>query len=152
MSSVQHLASIGIDDDWATPGSTLRSGLALIDDMIFLDVCATEKNRQFKDYFSKETDALKQEWTKNFFMNPPYSEVSTWMQYASHQVQKNKVVGLILTFAKTDTTWWHEFVEGKCKVYFVKGRIKFWKNGAPGKNSAPYPSCWIIMRPTKGPE
>jgi len=146
LSSIQHLASIGVYDEWSTPSATLRSGLALIDEMIFLDVCATEENRQFRDYFSKETDALKQEWTMNFFMNPPYSEVSTWMQYASQQVKKNKVVGLILTFAKTDTKWWHNFVEGKCEVYFIKGRIRFKKDGVQSKNSAPYPSCWIIMR------
>lgn len=145
--SVQHLQSIGVYDEWATPNATMRYGLSLIDEMIFLDVCATEKNRQFRDYFSKENDALKQDWTLNFFMNPPYSEIYRWMEKAREQVNKHKVVGLILTFAKTDTKWWHEFVEGKCQVHFIKGRVRFLKDGIQSKNSAPYPSCWIVMRP-----
>lgn len=145
--SVQHLQSIGVYDEWATPNQVLRSGLMKIDENIFLDVCATPQNAQFRDYFTKDTDALKQDWTQNFFMNPPYSEIPAWMQHASEQVKKNNVVGLILTFAKTDTKWWHNFVEGKCNVHFIKGRIRFIKDGVQSKNSAPYPSCWIVMRP-----
>jgi site-specific DNA-methyltransferase (adenine-specific) len=145
--SIQHLHNIKIYDEWSTPNAILRSGLMLIDENIFLDVCATQQNAKFSKYFTKQDDALKQEWNTNFYMNPPYSEIFEWMEYATQQVKKYKVVGLILTFAKTDTRWWHEFVEGKCKVYFIKGRIRFVKDSIQSKKDAPYPSCWIVMRP-----
>jgi len=64
--------------------------------------------------------------------------------YESHI--KHNVTGLILVYAKTDTRWWHEFVENKAEVHFIKGRVKFYLDGQISKNSAPYPSCWIIYR------
>lgn len=119
---------------------------------IFLDVCATDENAQFQKYFTKETDGLKQDWKCNFFMNPPYSDVYTWMQKASSEVKKHGVTGLILTFAKTDTKWFHEFIFDekrniwKAEFYPIRGRVRFYKDGIESKNSAPYPSCWIVMR------
>jgi len=81
------------------------------------------------------------------------------------------VNGLILTYSKTDTKWWHEYIEGKAEVHNIKGRIKFLdENGKIKKyckncktsfsgidicprcdgelreNCAPYPSCFIIYR------
>ena len=72
--------------------------------------------------------------------------------------QKNQVNALILTFAKTDVKWWHDFVEDTAEVHFIKGRIRFNdKDGKPAmfydkrkqkyvKGCAPYGSCWIIFR------
>lgn len=145
--SVQHLQFLGIHDEWETPKSLLRSAMINYDILPFLDVCATPQNAQFSKYFTKEQNGLLQNWTLNFFMNPPYSQIYQWIQKASNEVQNNKVSGLALTFAKTDTKWWHQFVEGIHEVHFIKGRIKFLRNGVPSKNSAPYPSCWIVMRP-----
>ena len=54
---------------------------------------------------------------------------------------------MILCYAKTDTKWWHEYVEGKAEYHFQKGRIKFLDGqGNLTKNSSPYPSVWIIIR------
>ena len=151
--SVQHLQSIGIYDEWETPPSLIRITQIKFDLSIFLDVCATHDNAQFQKYFTKEINGLNQNWFTNFFMNPPYSEIEIWMRKAWNEVQKNKVTGLILTFAKTDTKWFHEFVFDEQKNIWlaqfipIKGRIKFFKDGVKSKNSAPYPSCWIIMRP-----
>ena len=51
---------------------------------------------------------------------------------------------------KTDTLWWHSYVEGIAEVHFQKGRIKFLdENGDLTKQSAPYPSVWIIYRGQK---
>lgn len=145
--SVKHLTSIGVNDEWTTPPFLLRWAMLKFDVHPFLDVCATAENAQFQDFFTKEQDGLAQDWKCDFFMNPPYSEISKWIEKASNEVQKHKVTGLILTFAKTDTRWWHDYIEDKHEVHFIKGRIKFLLNGQP-KNSAPYPSCFIVMRGT----
>lgn len=145
--SVQHLQNITIQDEYGTPIPLLRKAMFEYDVLPFLDVCATAENRKFQDYFTKEQDALTLEFLCDFFMNPPYSKVKEFIKYAHEQHKKHNVTGLILTYAKTDTKWWHEFVEGKAEVHFIKGRVKFYDQfGYLTKNSAPYPSVWIIFR------
>jgi site-specific DNA-methyltransferase (adenine-specific) len=151
--AVKHLQTIGVYDEWETPQTLLNDMLQKINFTISLDVCASESNARFPHYFTKWNDGLVEEWTENFFMNPPYSQIDLWIKKAWNEVQKHKINGLILTFAKTDTKWFHEFVYDseknvwKSEFLPIKSRVKFLKDGTESKNSAPYPSCWIIMRP-----
>lgn len=145
--SVQHLQNISIQDEYGTPISLLRSAMFQFDVLPFLDVCTTDVHAKFQNYFTIKDDALTKEWNYDFFMNPPYSKVKEFVKYAHEQHKKHNVTALILTYAKTDTKWWHEFVEGKAEVHFIKGRVKFYDSqGILTKNSAPYPSVWIIFR------
>jgi len=43
-------------------------------------------------------------------MNPPYSQIYSWIKYAYEQHQKHNVNALILTFGKIGVKWFHEFV------------------------------------------
>ena len=82
-------------------------------------------------------------------MNPPYSEIGKFMRFAREQHEKHNVDVLILAYAKVDTKWWHDYVEGRSEIHNIKGRIRFnCKHGYPKDNVAPYPSCWIIWRKT----
>lgn len=147
MMSIQHLKIINKNDEWETPPSLLYSAMAKYKVTPKLDVCATVSNAKFQRFFTKEQNGLSQDWDVDFFMNPPYSEITSWMAKAWQEVNKHSVTGLLLTFAKTDTKWWHQYVEAKCEVHFIKGRVRFFTNGHPSQNSAPYPSAFLIMRP-----
>jgi len=146
MSSIKHLANIKIKDDYETPYDLYYDSCQKYKIFPTLDVCANKKNTKCKNYFTEQDDSLTKEWTQTFFMNPPYSRVADFMKKAYYQHKKNKVNGMILIFAKTDTKFWHSFIENKAEVYFIKGRIKFLKDGFKTKNSAPYPSCFVIYR------
>jgi len=146
MNSITHLKNITVQDEWVTPKPLLRSAMVNFDVLPFLDVACTEENAQFFEHITKEDDALSKEWTLDFFCNPPYSHAYDFMKKAYESHIKHNVTGLILVYAKTDTRWWHEFVENKAEVHFIKGRVKFYLDGQISKNSAPYPSCWIIYR------
>ena len=135
-----------MDDEWETDSQMLRDACAKYKVFPKMDVCSTVENYKFENYFTKYYDGLTQDWDEDFFMNPPYSEVDTWMPKAYYEHRKNNVNGLILVYSKTDTKWWHKYVEGKAEVHFIEGRVKFLKDGIKSKNSAPYPSCWIIYR------
>ena len=37
-------------------------------------------------------------------------------------------------------------IQLKAEIHHIKGRLKFLMDGVKSKNSAPYPSCWIIYR------
>lgn len=145
--SVQHLHSINKNDEWGTNFDDYAFAIHKTKINPVLDVCATEENALLDYFFTKKENGLAQEWDKDFWMNPPYSEVTEWMRKAREQHLKHNVSCIILVYAKTDTKWWHEFVEGIAEVYFIKGRLKFVdSDGELSKNSAPYPSCLIVYR------
>lgn len=159
--SVQHLQNIDVQDEYGTPNVELRKAMMNYDVLPFLDVCTNDANAKFQNYFTKEDDALTKEWNCDFFMNPPYSRVTEFIEYAFKQHRKHNVTALILTYSKTDTKWWHDYVEQYAEIHFIKGRVQFNdKDGKPVLNknpesksfgkrqSAPYPSCWIIFRRT----
>lgn len=109
-----------------------------------LDVCATESNAKCSKFFTKEQDALKQNWEGTCWMNPPYGrDIILWMEKAYKEHKKNKNIIVCLVPVRTDTNWWHSYVEGKAKVKFIKGRLKFGNS----TNSAPFPSALVIYKP-----
>lgn len=75
--------------------------------------------------------------------------VTDWLKKAYSEHLNNNVNALILTFAKTDTKWWHKYVENKAEVHFIQGRIRFLDKGTVSDYPAPYGSCWIIYRAKK---
>lgn len=109
-----------------------------------LDVCATAESAKCKEYFTIKEDGLKQNWYGTCFMNPPYGrEIKYWIKKAYEESLRGvKVVCLIP--ARTDTTYWHEYIFPYAKIEFLKGRIKF-ENGYGVKNSAPFPSAIVIF-------
>ena len=83
---------------------------------------------------------LTYDWGVSNFVNPPYSEISTWIRKGYEENQKGKTV-IFLIPSRTDTRWWHDYVMKATEIRFIKGRLKF--GGA--KNSAPFPSCLVIF-------
>lgn len=144
--AVQHLLQINDDDEYQTPNDLYYEALLQYQISPKLDVAATDRNTKCDYYFTKEINALDQEWDQDFFMNPPYSHVEKFMKKAYLSYLKYNVNALILIYAKTDTKFWHSYIEEKAEVHFIKGRIRFIKNGIKTKNSAPYGSCWVIYR------
>ncbi len=125
--SLQHLQLITIQDDYETPDPLFKFGKKKFNTKPVLDVCATKKHHKCARYFTK--DALEKEWNKDFWCNPPYSDVAKFIKHGYEQHKKHNVDGLFLVYAKTDTKWFHDYVQGKAKIFFLKGRIKFWING-----------------------
>jgi len=143
---VQHLQSIKVHDEWETPQELFDKACSDYQIWPKWDVCANAENTKCLNHFCKLQNAFYQEWRQDFFMNPPYSDIKRWMQKAWSQHKLYLVNGIALVYAKTDTQWWHQYVEDKAEVHFIKGRVKFLLNGQKPKNSAPYPSCWVIWR------
>lgn len=46
--------------------------------------------------------------------------------------------------ARTDTTYFHDYIYGKAEIRFIKGRLKFGNS----KNPAPFPSMVVIFKKT----
>lgn len=125
-------------DDWSTPQELFDK---LESEFSFdVDVCATKENTKCFNYWTKEDDGLSKDWTGlKCWMNPPYGrEIGKWIKKAS---ESNARIVVALIPARTDTRWWHDYIQDKADVKFIKGRLKF--GGA--KNSAPFPSCIVYF-------
>jgi phage N-6-adenine-methyltransferase len=129
--------------DWETPPEIFKK----LDDKYHfdLDVCATKENTKCVIYIDPERDALKQDWGGHIcFMNPPYGrEIKNWVKKAYEESKKPFTVVVCLLPARTDTSWWHDYVM-KGQITFIRGRISFLSNGkklAP----APFPSAIVVF-------
>lgn len=131
-------------DEWSTPQ-------ALFDDLNIefgfgLDACATPENAKCRVFFQRDENALAQDWRVGgaVFMNPPYGRaIGKWVEKAYNESLFGITVVCLLP-ARTDTSWWHEFVM-KGEIRFLRGRLKFGES----KNSAPFPSTIVIFRGQK---
>jgi len=135
-------------EEWSTPQEFFD---ALDAEFHFtLDAAATEANAKCEVWLDKEVDALSVPWAEDhasIFCNPPYGkEIVRWFAKA-REAQADGATVVMLAHARTDTRWWHEHVEGKAEVRFVKGRLKFLNERGQRVNSAPFPSAVIIYRP-----
>lgn len=138
--------------EWATPQAFFDK---LDKEFHFtLDVCSTNKNAKCKNHFTKEHNGLAQDWSGNVcWMNPPYGLIIyDWIKKAWEECQKGSTV-VILVPARTDTKWFHDYVYDRknhkfrdnVECRFIKGRIKFIKDGEIGC-SPTKPSIIIIFR------
>lgn len=121
-------------DNWQTPPEFYKK----LDDEFHFNFDPCPLNPTF--------DGLEIDWKERCFVNPPYSKVKEFLIKADNEIKKgNSELIVFLTFANTDTNWFHSFVLGKSEIRFVKGRLKF-LNGGGIKNSAMRPSILIIFK------
>lgn len=128
-------------NEWATPQNIFN---ALDDEFNFtLDPCSDGENAKCEKFYTIEDDGLAQDWADDtVFMNPPNGrEIKHWIKKAYNESLKGSVVVCLIP-ARTDTTYWHEYIFKKaCEVRFVRGRIKF----GDSKQGAPFPSAIVIF-------
>ena len=91
-----------------------------------------------------EADGLASSWHGHtVWCNPPYGrkETGLWVAKAiAESVNETKVCMLLP--ARTDTAWWHDYVERSAHHYeFIRGRLKF--EGAT--SGAPFPSVLVFF-------
>jgi phage N-6-adenine-methyltransferase len=109
-----------------------------------IDVCATPGNAKCPTFFSPGDDGLSQPWAPLVcWCNPPYGRaIRHWVEKAHTESQKGATVVCLIP-ARTDTSYWHDFIFPWAEVRFIRGRLKF----GSSKNSAPFPSAVAIFRP-----
>ena len=99
---------------------------------------------QCEHYFTKEQNGLKQDWGGHrVFCNPPYGRAITdWGEKSFREGTKDNTIVVMLIPARTDTRYFHDFIQHRSEVRFVKGRLKFGNS----KQAAPFPSMVVIFR------
>ena len=132
--------------DWCTP----KEFFDVLDAEFHftLDAAATKKNAKCSAYFTPEDDALKKSWGTSgaVFCNPPYGrEVRKWVRKAYEESRNGQVVVMLLP-ARTDTSYFHDYIYGHAEIRFIRGRLRFTDENGNEKDAAPFPSMVVIYR------
>jgi phage N-6-adenine-methyltransferase len=130
--------------DWETPADLFE--LLHREFRFTLDVCALPHNAKLPRYFTPELDGLAQDWGQDVcWCNPPYGDdIGLWIRKAYEASLQGATV-VCLTYARTDTQWFHDWAYGKAEIRFIKGRVRF----VGAKHGAPAPSILLVYRPAK---
>ena len=132
-------------DQWATPQTFFDK---INKEFNFtLDPCADSTNHKCPLYYTKEQNGLLQNWGGHtVFCNPPYGRaIKDWIVKAYEEAQKPNTIVVLLIPARTDTTYFHDYIYQKHEIRFIRGRLKF----GDSKNAAPFPSMLVIMKTRK---
>lgn len=113
-----------------------------------LDPCADVVNHKCDRYYTKAEDGLTKNWGgQTVFCNPPYGrEISKWVKKCYEESHKDNTTVVMLIPARTDTSYFHDYIYNHAEVRFIRGRLKFGNS----KNSAPFPSMVVVFRNRKG--
>lgn len=133
--------------DWRTPKDFFRE---LDQEFHFgLDAAASLENAKCERYFTQEMDGLSMPWGGygTVFCNPPYGrEIGKWVQKAYSEYVRGGVTIVMLIPARTDTSYFHDYIYGKAEIRFIRGRLKFEGENGVAMNPAPFPSMVVIFR------
>ena len=129
--------------EWETPQG-------LFDDLnkeygFTLDAAASDKNHKCKKYYTERVDGLLQDWKgETVFCNPPYGrEIGKWVQKAYEEAQAGTPIVLLIP-ARTDTSYFHDFIYHKAEIRFIRGRLRFTDDDGNAADPAPFPSMLVI--------
>lgn len=130
-------------DDWETP----RELFWRLDRFwhFDLDAAASDSNHLCEDYYTRETDGLAHSWKgRRVWCNPPYGrQIADWCRKAYEDTRDGTTVVIMLIPARTDTSWYHDYIEGKAaEVKFLRGRLKYTLGGV-AQSAAPFPSMLV---------
>lgn len=130
-------------------GETPTDLFAKLDDEFHftLDAASSEKNHKCRKYYTSEDSAFDHGWQgETIFCNPPYGRaIADWVRKCSMEASYKDTLVVMLLPARTDTSWFHDYILNRAEVRFLRGRLKFETDGIPG-GSAPFPSMVVVMR------
>lgn len=126
--------------EWETPESLFNELNAIFH--FDIDVCASAENKKCEYYYSKQHDALLQQWRWEgvVWMNPPYGRgINAWVKKAYHSSTVIGTTVVCLLPVRTDTAWWKNYVR-RGSVIYLRGRLSF-----VGGHNAPFASAIVIF-------
>lgn len=127
-------------NEWATPQDLFNN---LNKEFIFtLDPCATKENAKCSKFYTIENDGLSKSWHgQTVFMNPPYGrQIGKWIKKAFEEWDAYTTIVCLIP-SRTDTAYWHDYIQDLAKVVFIRGRLNF----GGSKNNAPFASSIVIF-------
>lgn len=129
-------------DEWSSPPEVVRP----LDDAIDgfdLDPCSGAEQSPFADEtYTEDDDGLTQEWFGNVWVNPPYSDMPTWVEKAATEAACDGVENVVfLCKGDSSTQWWQAAADDATLILAIDGRLSF----GDGENAAPFASHIVVF-------
>jgi ParB family chromosome partitioning protein len=133
-----HVAQNSGENEWYTPPQFIESA-RLVMGSIDTDPASSEiANRTVKagQFFSKEDNGLRQTWSGNVWMNPPYAQplMTNFAEAITCKFNEREFKqGVVLVNNATETQWFQRMAGSASAVCFPKTRVRFLDpEGRPG--------------------
>jgi len=126
-----------------------------------LDAAANAQNAKMAMFWDLERDGLQQAWAPHrVWCNPPYSNLSAWLEKAHREFAAGcPVIVMLLPANRTEQRWWQDHVEpyrdrvgGFLRAEFIARRFNFGLPDNPeGKfhSSPPFGCVAVIFEGSK---
>ena len=126
---------------WETPQDFFNKVNSIFN--FTLDACAECPTAKVPCYYTKEQDALKQDWKGVVWCNPPYGrEQIKFISKALEEQTKHNSTVVLLIPARPDTKVWQDVIfPNASQVCFVRGRLRF----GDSKENAPFPCALVVF-------
>ena len=125
------------EDEWETPSNVFYYliGYHKLDPQ--LDVCADKINTKCLNYFTKEDNALLQEWNISAWCNPPHSRTEEFVKKAQAEWFKHNTNILMIVPANAIGAHYFDYIfDSKSATYHrYSGRINFTQHGIKKSSS-----------------
>lgn len=125
-----HVANNSGNNEWYTPAPYIEAAREVMGS-IDTDPASSEiANQTVKaaTFYTAETNGLRNHWTGNVWMNPPYAQPlmaefaeAVTMAYASEEITQ----AIVLVNNATETGWFQRMMEEAAAICFPKSRIRF---------------------------
>ena len=140
----EFLTEAEVRDLWRTP--ELLAAYLVEKYKLERDVASSNLNKVCDLNFDETEDGLAQEWDKNSWCNPPYSDILPWAEKAL----ESDVTTVLLLPMRTASPWFRALTgERRVAWYAFKGRVAF--TPPPGvKNSSPRHDSGLFVVHKKG--
>jgi len=107
-----------------------------------LDVCAADDSYKCKPYYTIEQNSLMQPWRRFNWCNPPYSNITPWVEKAALEANCGNATVMLLP-ADFSTRWFKLVWDTSSEILIINRRIKF-----VGANSSPkFASFFCLISP-----
>lgn len=94
-----------------------------------IDVCASVDNAKAPEWYDKDADGLICTWANTVnaaaWCNPPFKDVTPWLQKAYDEAVRNSVFSCVLTHMDHSTDWFRTGMSLASEVILINPRINF---------------------------
>ena len=137
-------------DHWQTPDNIFHALDAEFG--FYLDAASEPHNALCSRFLTPADDSLSCDWESYgpIWCNPPYSNITPWINKAAEQCRKQRQTIVMLLPADTSTGWFSLALKSVDEVRVVTdGRIQFINagTGKKGKNGPGKGNIFLIWRP-----
>lgn len=145
----------GAGDEWCTP---IPLWLEIRDryfpDVVdVLDPCPSKKRllpKTVSKTYDGYVDGLEHPWDTFNFVNPPFSDIETWIKLARSKTHLNGKTVFLLP-VRSDQPWWYEYAR-MGYIVFIRGRVNYALPDGGKTKGASFPSCLVIFNGSYGSE